>query len=100
VAVLLLAGAALSAGLAHWRPRGVPRRGIAILGWVGGAVLLIRGVLLEVVLLTGAGRVASSVGPLETHWSLILWNPWFAAGGLALLLATRQFQRSSTSPAR
>jgi hypothetical protein len=99
VAVLLLVGAALSAGLAHWRPQGALRRGITILGWLGGAVLLARGILLEVVLLTGAGDVASSVGPLETRWSLILWNPWFAAGGVALLLATRQFQHRTAKVA-
>jgi hypothetical protein len=94
VALLLLAGAAFSAGLAHWRPqRNGLRRGMVILGWLVGVVLLARGLLLEVVLLTGAGGVASAVGPLETRWSLILWNPWFAVGGVVLILATHQFQR-------
>jgi hypothetical protein len=93
-ALLLLMGAVLSAGLAHWRLHGGLRRGTAILGWLAGTVLVARGLLLEVVLLSGAGGVASSVGPLETHWSLILWNPWFVAGGLLLLLAARQFQRA------
>jgi hypothetical protein len=93
-ALLLGAGAVFSAGLARWRPRGSKsRRWTAVLGWAAGAALAARGLLLEVVLLTGAGGVASAVGPLEAHWSLILWNPWFTAGGLLLLLAARQFQR-------
>jgi hypothetical protein len=24
---------------------------------------------------------------LETHWSLILWNPWFVIGGILLIVA-------------
>jgi hypothetical protein len=99
-ALLLGVGAVFSTGLARWRPRGSKlRRWTAILGWTAGAALAARGLLLEVVLLTGAGGVASAVGPLETHWSLILWNPWFFAGGLLLLLAARQFQRDSRSRA-
>jgi hypothetical protein len=67
---------------------------MAILGLLAGAVLLARGLLLEVVLLTGAGGVASSVGPTERYWSLSLWNPWFVAGGFLLLIAARQSQRA------
>jgi hypothetical protein len=33
-------------------------------------------------------------GRRETHWSLILWNPWFIAGGALLLLAAYRFQRT------
>jgi hypothetical protein len=94
VALMLLVGAAFSVGLARWRSPSGLRRGMVVLGWLVGTVLLARALLLELVLLTGAGGVASSVGPLETRWSLILWNPWFALGGLALILATRQFQRT------
>jgi hypothetical protein len=93
-AVLSLAGAVFGAGLAGWRPQGAPRRAMALIGWLAGLVLIIRGLLLEIVLLTGAGGAASSIGALEKRWSLILWNPWFIAGGLLLLLATRQFQRT------
>nr|WP_243867387.1 DUF3995 domain-containing protein [Actinophytocola oryzae] len=94
VALLLLAGAAFSVGTTCWRLTGRLRRAMVILGWLGGIGLLARGLLLEVVLLTGAGGVASAVGPSQTQWSLILWNPWFALGGLVVSLATRQFQRA------
>jgi hypothetical protein len=94
VALTLLAGAAFGVGLARLRPSGWPRRGMVVLGLLVGVLLFARALLLELVLLTGAGGVASAVGPLETHWSLILWNPWFALGGLALIMATRQFQRA------
>jgi len=93
-ALLCLLGAVFCAGLARWQPSGGLRRGMTILGLLAGGLLLARGLLLEIVLLTAAGGIRSSVGPLETHWSLLLWNPWFAAGGLLLLLATRQFHRA------
>jgi hypothetical protein len=93
-ALLLLTGAVLSAALAHWRPPGSRRRALAILGWLAGSLLVARGLLLEAVLLSGAGGVASSVGSLETHWSLTLWNPWFVAGDVLLLLAARRFRRA------
>ncbi|GAB3899092.1 hypothetical protein GCM10029964_084520 [Kibdelosporangium lantanae] len=94
VALLLVAGAAFSVGMTRWRLRGRLRRVVVILGWLGGVVLLARGLLLEVVLLTGAGGIASAVGPSQTHWSLILWNPWFVLGGLVVSLATCQLQRA------
>ena len=95
VALLLFAGAAFSIGLTRWRPENRLRRAVVILGWSAGIVLLARGLLLEVVLLTGAGGVASAVGASQTQWSLLLWNPWFALGGLVVSLATRRFQRVS-----
>jgi hypothetical protein len=93
-ALLLAAGAALCAGLARRRPHDWTKRAMTAVGWLAGALLLARGLLLEIVLPTGAGDVASSVGPSEAHWSLVLWNPWFIAGGVLLLLATYRFQRS------
>jgi hypothetical protein len=93
-ALLLMIGAVFCAGLARWRPRGRAQRGMTVLGWTAGTLLFARGLLLELVLSTGAGGVASSVGPSETHWSLILWNPWFIVGGVLLLLATRHFRRT------
>jgi hypothetical protein len=91
VALVLLLGAGYCFGLERWRLRGLPRRAVVVLGVLGGALLLIRGVLLEVVLGTGAGGVAAAVGPVQAHWSLVLWNPWFALGGVLVLLAVRRF---------
>lgn len=93
-ALVLLVGAAFSIGLARWRPYGGLRRWMVILGFLVGVALLVRGLLLEVVLLAGVGGVASAVGPLETYWSLILWNPWFMLGGLLLILAAHRFRRA------
>jgi len=52
-----------------------------------GAGMLIRGVALELLLATDTGGIRDAVGPLETRWSLILWNPWFVLGG-ALFIGT------------
>jgi hypothetical protein len=47
---------------------------------VAGAALLIRGLVLEVLLAASTGGLHNSAGPLETRWSLVWWNPWFAIG--------------------
>lgn len=87
VAVLLLAGIALvmvvSGGIASQRVSRVAGVALTIIG----TVLVIRGVGLEVLLATDTGGLRTAVGPLETRWSLVLWNPWFAIGG-ALFLRT------------
>jgi hypothetical protein len=95
VAAALLVGAAFCVGLARWRLRGTSRRLAAALGWAGGTVLVLRGLLVEVLLATGAGGVAETVGADQTTWSLLVWNPWFVVGGVLVLLATREFARST-----
>jgi hypothetical protein len=52
-----------------------------------GSGLLVRGIAVEVLLAADIGGIHAAVGPLQTRWSLILWNPWFVLGG-ALLVAT------------
>lgn len=91
---MLLLGAVFCLGLAYLRPRGGLRRGMVVLGLLAGVALVVRGLLVEFVLFTGAGGVAAAVGPVEAYWSLILWNPWFLVGGLLLLLGTRRFRRA------
>ena len=90
-ATLLLLGAGFSAGLAEGRPQGRLRRPAAAVGWLLGVTLLARGIILELGLITGAGGIAASVGAAETRWSLVLWNPWFALGGVAFLMTARRF---------
>ncbi|GAA1962264.1 hypothetical protein [Amycolatopsis minnesotensis] len=75
VALLLFIGAVFSLCPVRWRPPVPLRKVMLVLGYLGGGALLLRGALMEVVLLSGPGGIAASVGPLETHWSLILWNP-------------------------
>ena len=53
-----------------------------MLSCLGGACLILRGIAVQVVLLTDAGDVARNVGEHQTRVSLILWNPWFVLGGL------------------
>jgi hypothetical protein len=87
VAVLLLVGIGVIAVACDPRsPRRLRGVAIALLA-LAGVVLVVRGVGLEVLLATNSGGLRTSVGPLETRWSLALWNPWFALGGL-LFIAT------------
>lgn len=88
VAALLLGGAVLGGVLVRARTRGMPRRLAIIAGGVIGTTLLVRGVGVELVLLLDLGGIASSVGPAQTHWSLLLWNPWFMLGGIAFVHGT------------
>ncbi|WP_072803480.1 DUF3995 domain-containing protein [Rhodococcoides yunnanense] len=71
-----------------------------ILGWLLGAAglaMLVRGVLIQIVLLTDAGDVRSAVGPEQTRMSLILWNPWFIVGGVLFLSVSYQVVRKQRS---
>lgn len=97
-AVLLLVGALLGAELARRRPRRGLRKVLQLAGWSVAAALLLRGVGIELLLVTGVVGVRSSVGSSEAHWSLLLWNPWFIVGGVAFGLAARQSQRSEARP--
>jgi hypothetical protein len=76
---------------------------MALLICLGGACLLLRGVGIEVVLLTDAGGVATTVGPAQARLSLILWNPWFVVVGGGLAFAAAGIQggrdRSTVAPA-
>lgn len=86
VAALLLAGLALvvAATGGVGSPR-ISRLAGVIVGIVGVA-LIARGVVVEVLLGSDAG-LRSAVGPLETRWSLFLWNPWFVVGGALFVWA-------------
>jgi len=83
VAGLLLGAAVAIVAVATGR---FGSRGVWAIGIVGSG-LLVRGVALEVVLATDTGGIRAAVGPLETRWSLLLWNPWFVLGG-ALFIGT------------
>ncbi len=93
VAVVLLIGAGFCAGMVRWRLSGTLQRAVAVLGWLGGAVLLARGVLVELLLATDATGLATEVGAEQTRWSLFLWNPWFVLGGALVLLAANGLHR-------
>ena len=94
VAVVLLAGSALGLALARPRTSGRATPLGAFLGCLAGALLLLRGVAVEVVLLTDTGDVAGNVGEAQTRMSLLLWNPWFVLGGLLFVAAGVQSRRA------
>lgn len=77
VAAVLLVGAVLLRIAVEMQP-GKRRAATLILLFGVGVALALRGIGLEAVLATNIGGVRELVGPLETRWSQILWNPWFA----------------------
>ncbi|WP_084580251.1 DUF3995 domain-containing protein [Kutzneria sp. 744] len=79
VAALLIAGAAFCLLKHPWQR----------VGQFAGAALVARGVLIEFVLLVGIADVSAE----ERLWSLVLWNPWFALGGVLWLAAFNQSPR-------
>ncbi|TVL91044.1 DUF3995 domain-containing protein [Streptomyces sp. SAJ15] len=88
VGALCLLGALLAWVLAGSRLRGVPGLLARWLGWSASALLLARGIGVEVLLLTDPTHLDPSVSAGQRAWTLALWNPWFIAGGLAFGLAT------------
>ncbi|MGA5493834.1 DUF3995 domain-containing protein [Streptomyces cinereoruber] len=85
---LCLLGAVLAWLLTRSDLRRVPAALARGLGWGVSAVLLARGIGVEVILLTGTASVGASVSEQQRVWTLALWNPWFVAGGLVFGLAT------------
>ncbi|MEU4132541.1 DUF3995 domain-containing protein [Streptomyces wuyuanensis] len=90
---LCLLGALLARLLTRSDLRGRPAALARWLGWGVSAVLLTRGIGVEVMLLTGTVQVDASVSEQQRAWTLALWNPWFIAGGLAFGLATLRASR-------
>jgi hypothetical protein len=79
VGALCLAGALLGRFLARPVLPGPAGRAVTAFGWCACAVLLVRGLAVEVLLLAD---VAVDIGPEQRTWTLLLWNPWFLIGGL------------------
>ena len=86
VALVLGAGAILGLGMARDHLRGRAASVASALCILVGAVLLVRGVGVEILLLTDAFGVARNVGADQVRAGLVLWNPWFIVGGLAFAL--------------
>ncbi|MFF0483017.1 DUF3995 domain-containing protein [Streptomyces sp. NPDC004435] len=93
---LCLVGALLALLLTRSDLRGTPAASVRWLGWGVSAVLLARGIGVELMLLTGTGDLDTSVSEEQRTWTLALWNPWFIAGGLAFGLATLRASRKPT----
>ncbi|MGW4804738.1 DUF3995 domain-containing protein [Kitasatospora sp. NPDC004272] len=93
VAAACLAGAVLGVLLARSGRSGWWGR---VLRWAGlgvGALLLVRGLAVEVLLLADPDGLAAEVSRAQRAWTLALWNPWFLAGGLLFCLAARGARR-------
>ncbi|WP_435241265.1 DUF3995 domain-containing protein [Streptomyces cucumeris] len=97
VGALCLAGALLGWALARCRLRG--RAGLMArwLGWGVAALLLVRGIGVEALLLADAGGLDASVSEGQRFWTLALWNPWFVLGGVAFGIAAFTAGRRSES---
>ncbi|MGP3988877.1 DUF3995 domain-containing protein [Streptomyces sp. 3N207] len=97
VGALCLLGALLAWLLAGSRLRGVPALLARWLGWGVSALLLARGIGIEVLLLTSTTPPDASVSAGQRAWTLALWNPWFIAGGLAFGLAALRSRRHTAA---
>lgn len=93
-ALLLLVTALLRTALARARLEGWRRRLVVVSGAAVG-ILLLRGLVVQLLLLAGAYDGNAAITAEQRHWSLLLWNPWFVAGGAVFLLATRSAARRS-----
>ncbi|MCT2546854.1 DUF3995 domain-containing protein [Streptomyces atratus] len=95
---------ALSAGVLGWllarpRPRDRAGRIVRALGWCACAVLLVRGISVEVLLLTDTAGQDMDVSPEQRLWTLLLWNPWFLVGGLVFGMAAWRSGRAGAQVA-
>ena len=84
---LVLAGASVLGLLLAFPPRAGRRRLLTLLGVGVGAVLVLRAVTVEVLLLSDAGYGGAAISPAQRSWALWLWNPWFLLGGVLFGMA-------------
>ena len=87
VALLLVAAAGLGVLLARGPTTGGTGRVLFVLGAGVAAVLLLRAIGVELLLLTDPGYGGGDISPAQRWWSLVLWNPWFLLGGISFGLA-------------
>jgi hypothetical protein len=90
VCVLLLVGVAVAVLLERsWR---WPRL-LSLLGWTASAILLLRGIGLELLMVTGAVQAGDGITADQFRWTWLVWNPWFIVGGVCFTMASIQFGR-------
>jgi len=94
VAALLAASTVLGLRMARQQPGLL----LPVVGAGVAGVLLLRAIDIETLLLADAdyGRRAITAG--ERFWTLVLWNPWFLAGGVAFGLAAVAARRPAARP--
>lgn len=93
VGLLCLVGAAVALGLRRRGVRGRRWQALRLLGQGICALLLVRGVVVEALLIAGVSTVGE-VSTAQKFWTLAVWNPWFILGGALFGLASRGFART------
>ncbi|MEV6686466.1 DUF3995 domain-containing protein [Streptomyces sp. NPDC051130] len=66
-------------------------------GWGVAAVLLLRAVGVEILLLSDVTQVDASISDGQRWWTPALRNPWFAVGGVAFACAAFKAGRCPSS---
>ncbi|MEV8476462.1 DUF3995 domain-containing protein [Streptomyces sp. NPDC051173] len=94
VGCLCLIGSVVALGLQRRGVRGRRWRMLRLLGLAICVLLLVRGVLIEVLLIAGALTVGE-ISAAQKFWTLAVWNPWFILGGALFGLAARNFGRGT-----
>ncbi|MDN3460502.1 DUF3995 domain-containing protein [Rhodococcus sp. APC 3903] len=103
VGLLLLAGAGVAMlldGASSVLPRSV--RGARLLvsaGTLAAAITLLRGVGLELLMITGVVQAGEGITEAQISWTWMVWNPWFVLGGTFFAAATLRFCRYVRVPA-
>ena len=87
--VLCVLGAVIALALVRPWGRMIPRRTLLVLAWIGGAALLLRGVvgLVQDVLIV--------VGPGNGWYPTMLYDPWFLVGGVLFCAAAHRYDCES-----
>lgn len=87
--VLCVLGAVIALALVRPWGRMISHRTLLILAWIGGAALLLRGVvgLVQDVLILA--------GPGNGWYPTMLYDPWFLVGGVLFCAAAHRYHRES-----
>ncbi|MGW7436003.1 DUF3995 domain-containing protein [Streptomyces sp. NPDC054849] len=99
VGFLCLIGSAVALGLQQRGVHGRRWRMLRLLGLAICLLLLVRGLLIEVLLIVGVSAVGE-VSAAQKFWTLAVWNPWFILGGVLFGLAARSFGKDMSDRTR
>jgi hypothetical protein len=105
IALFCVAGASVALAAARGVERGVARRVVRLLLWLGFALLLLR--VLDIVVELVVGFATLDRAPAETRaqferlapWFASLWLPWFSLGAVLFGLTARRFGLRGREPA-
>jgi hypothetical protein len=96
VGVVKVIGGLLALAQARSWGRGLSRRLVLLLAWLGGVGMMLYGglgIMLDGLRVAGVLGMSDGADPSDARWHLVLWDPWWLLGGVLFAIAAWHTQR-------